>query len=327
MEELERLKQSKNLTVILDENFSPVGRMRLFSQGVRPNNRLVHYEETVGDRGCLTCGNCVDACPVVREKERFEFRSNRRTSMSLENIVEEECRRCYRCVRACPQVTPGVKEYATGFRRAEKFVHASLATLIFTLMVTGIFLYHYKMHIPELHAGFYGVIHKLAGILLIILPAVYYLVDKNHFRRLLDGAWKKPLGNGAWFGQLKTFLRHPFRDALPAWTEFNPYHKFWIRYLCCALPILALTGIGNFLGEAALGKSLYGVCGGLHSLVALCTDLLILLHLYLKLLRFLCRNIGDMFRNWRGRGDFHYPFLYVGKEVASTQGGHGQPSH
>ncbi|MDR1776988.1 MAG: cytochrome b/b6 domain-containing protein [Desulfovibrio sp.] len=315
MEQPERLGQSKSLSLILDENFSPVARMRLFSEGVRPNNRLVCYAAAAGDRGCLTCGNCIDACPVVREKQRFEFRSNWRTSMALENIVGEECRRCYRCVRACPQVTPDVKEYVTGFRRAEKFVHAVLATMIFTLMTTGIFLYHYKADIPVPHAVFYGILHRLAAVFLILVPLIYWKVDKEHFRRLIKNAWRSDSGDAEWLKQFATFLRHPFRDTLPSWTEFNVYHKWWIRYLCVALPILVLTGLCNFFSFGTISV----IAAGIHSLVALCTDLLILLHLYFKLLRWLSRNIADMLTSWRKNGNFHYPFLYASKEAESVQ--------
>ena len=325
MEQPTSLMQIQNLSVILEENFSPVARVRTLSQGIQLNNRLVQYEAVVGDKGCLACGNCVDGCPVVREKLRFEFRQNRRTSMSLEDIVGEECRRCYRCVRGCPQVNPEAKEYVTGFRRAEKFIHASLATLIFTLMITGIFLYHYKPLIPELHAMFYGGIHRIAGVLLIILPLVYLFVDKQSFQRLLRNSWSFGLADKEWLTQCKAWLRHPLRDALPAWTEFNPYHKAWICYLCVVVPLLALTGLGCFLGESIMGSRVYAVFSGVHAFVALCTDLLIILHLYFKLLRFLCRNVADMYRYWRKNRDFHYPFLYAKKEAEAapqTHGGH-----
>ena len=119
--------RSRNLERILDGNNCPVARMRLFSQGIQTNNRIFLYESITGDKGCLACGNCIDACPVVREKKRFVFTQNQRTSMALENIVNEECRRCYACVRACPQVSKPTKEFVMGFRRVEKFIHAFTA--------------------------------------------------------------------------------------------------------------------------------------------------------------------------------------------------------
>ena len=79
--------------LILDLNQTPVARMRLFSDGINQNTRLFLHETAIGDRACLACGNCVDACPVVKDKQRFVFIQNQRTSMALENIVDTECRR------------------------------------------------------------------------------------------------------------------------------------------------------------------------------------------------------------------------------------------
>ena len=112
---------SKSADLVLEETICPVARMRLLSTGVGVNNRIFSHEEVTGDKGCLACGNCVDACPVVRDKKRFIFLHNQRTSMSLESIVDMECRRCYACVRACPQVSKQIKEYVLGLRRPEKY--------------------------------------------------------------------------------------------------------------------------------------------------------------------------------------------------------------
>jgi len=68
MQSLHAFSESRNLERILDENNCPVARMRLFSQGVQTNNRVVMYEPVTGDKGCIACGNCVDACPVVQGK-------------------------------------------------------------------------------------------------------------------------------------------------------------------------------------------------------------------------------------------------------------------
>ncbi|OPX39327.1 MAG: hypothetical protein B1H11_03410, partial [Desulfobacteraceae bacterium 4484_190.1] len=95
---------TNTMDLLLDQTECPVARMRLFSDGINQNTRLFTPEEVIGDRACIACGNCVDACPVVRDKYRFVFAQNQRTSMALENMVGVECRRCYKCVMVCPQV-------------------------------------------------------------------------------------------------------------------------------------------------------------------------------------------------------------------------------
>lgn len=307
--------KSKLLSDILGENFSPVARMRLFSRGVQPNNRLSRYGLAAADKGCLACGNCIDACPVVREKERFQWQQNKRTSMALEAIVGDDCRRCYRCVRSCPQVSKDTKEYVFGFRRTEKFIHVLLAGSIFTLMATGIFLYHYRADIPTFDAGLLGWLHTLAGVLLMLVPILYWKMANGQFRRLLKNSWQwNREADKAWWEEFKAFLRHPVGKVLPHWREFNPYHKFWVCYLCVAIPLLAVTGIINFFSPTMPGEGGWAVFYAIHSLVALCTDLLIITHLYFKLLRFLIRTTADMYKSWKKTSTFHYPFIYDQKK-------------
>ena len=68
---------------VLDEIICPVARMKLLSEGMNDNNRLLAYEAVIGDKACLSCGNCVDACPVVTENHGFIYLPNQRTSMAL----------------------------------------------------------------------------------------------------------------------------------------------------------------------------------------------------------------------------------------------------
>lgn len=306
--------QNKAMTTILQENFSPVARMRLMSNGVQTNNRLAGFGTATSDKGCLACGCCIDACPVVREKLRYEFRQNRRTSMSLETIVGDDCRRCFRCVRACPQVSKDTKEYVWGFRRTEKFIHATMATAIFTLMCTGIFLYHYKEFIPKWQTTVLGNFHFLVGLVLLAVPFLFFFLGKDTLKNMLRRAWHFDSSDKDWLKEFRQFLRHPVGKPLPTWREYNPYHKFWICYLSIAIPVLALSGFGNFLGEPVLGHGVAAFIYGFHSLVALCTDLLVITHLYFKLLRWIIRMLCDMYHSWRKTGQFNYPFLYSNQQ-------------
>ena len=168
---------------ILDENFCPVARMRLFSGGINTNTRLLQHEAAIGDRACLACGNCVDACPVVADTHRFVFIQNQRTFMALENMVADECRRCYRCIQACPQVAREVKDYAGAFRRGEKIIHLLIAITILLLAASGITLFHYGEYLPKLETALLTYGHRMLGLVLICLPVLYLVLDKHHLLR------------------------------------------------------------------------------------------------------------------------------------------------
>jgi ferredoxin len=139
------------LDLILDEQFPPVARCRLLSEGIKPYHRLALAEvEIAGDKGCLACGNCVDSCPILRrEPERLE-KTEQRTSMALESVVGEDCEQCYACILACPQVETGIKDFVVDTRVPEvispsrtmtfldKYLMAVVAMVIGVLL--GLFL-------------------------------------------------------------------------------------------------------------------------------------------------------------------------------------------
>lgn len=311
---------NKTLIRILDENNAPVARMRLFSSGVQMNNRIQYDDSITGDRGCLACGNCIDACPVVREKRRFVFIQNQRTSMSLENIVDDECRRCYACVRVCPQVSKPAKEFVMGFRRGEKIVHNYTATLIFLLAATGIFMFHFQDIIPVWELLVLRWFHFSAGVLLIVAPLIYSVLDREHMRRTLRNMFRFGSEDLLWVKEFWAYLKRPMRVPLPSWKEFNTYHKFWTSYLFMAIALFGLTGMINFFGNGSEASLFLWLNSWVHTLLALMTDCLILLHLYFKIMRHIFRDISDMAKCMQTRGNPNYPFLYDPKAESGAFG-------
>ena len=73
---------------ILDRVHPPVACWRIISNGLAQNHTLNVSDDISGTRACLSCGNCVDACPVVASKPDGTMFV--RTSMLLEHVVAEE---------------------------------------------------------------------------------------------------------------------------------------------------------------------------------------------------------------------------------------------
>mgnify|MGYP005847399123 CR=1 FL=1 len=147
------------LDQILDRVHPPVARFRIISNGLAQNHTLKTSEDISGTAACLSCGNCVDACPVVDSKP--EGTMFVRTSMLLEHVVADECRRCYRCVAACPQVSRPIKDYVRGFRRIERVSHWDLLASYLILMSTGIVINHWGNGLPEDLRFALGALHRL----------------------------------------------------------------------------------------------------------------------------------------------------------------------
>ncbi|MFC2035252.1 4Fe-4S dicluster domain-containing protein [Chloroflexota bacterium] len=107
------------LNEILNTHSPPVGRCRLLSSGFSPSHSLNITEDISGHKECLSCGNCIDACPFLfREPSRRE-KTEQRTSMALESTVGEDCDQCDACVLVCPQVDTTIKNYVVNHRMVE----------------------------------------------------------------------------------------------------------------------------------------------------------------------------------------------------------------
>jgi cytochrome b subunit of formate dehydrogenase/NAD-dependent dihydropyrimidine dehydrogenase PreA subunit len=302
---------TKLLDFLLDENRSPVARMRLFSVGVNENHRLLAEEQVMGDRGCMACGNCVDACPVVKDKSRFVFIQNQRTSMALENRVADECRRCYSCIRACPQVSKPMKEYAAGFRRGEKIVHFLTAAIILSLAFTGILLSHYRGILPSPEETLLRYGHRLMGGLLMIIPLLYLVLAKRHLARFLLRVFEWSRVDFEW---LKSGLRHltdPRANPKPYMGEFNPGQKVWYLYIVLIMmPVLSVTGVLLLFGRESLGSALFDRAMLTHMGVAMASDLLLFVHVYIKYFRKWGIFCFELISAFAKHGHVFYPFVH-----------------
>jgi cytochrome b subunit of formate dehydrogenase len=303
----------KTLDFLLNERECPVARMRLFSHGINQNNRFFLPDEVTGDKGCTACGNCVDACPVVKEKYRFVFLQNQRTSMALENMVGVECRRCFKCIVSCPQVSKPVKEYGLSFRRGEKIVHLLTAIFIVLLAISGITSSHYGIFLPTAETSILKYAHRLLGALLLFMPLLYFILDKKHMLRFLRKVFVWDRGDLVWLQGLWRHLKNSKEEPLPYRGEFNPFQKAWYIYIICILlPVLGLTGIIQWVGLSYghSNASLVVWCGLIHMIVAFTTDLLLLAHVYLKYLRNWAILAFDVIKTYISERHLRYSVLY-----------------
>jgi len=284
---------------LLDEAWSPVARFRLLSGGVNDNTRLQHNDKVSGDRACLACGNCVDACPVVKQNEGMVFNQNKRTSMALENFVQEECRRCYRCVCSCPQVGKEQKEYAAGYRRTEKIVHMLAALTIVSLAATGVIHSHYGQALGGLEAGFLKYAHRTIGVLSIFIPILYYKLDIRHFRRTVAKVFTWGSSDLQWFRDAKTHIAAPKGNAKIARNEFNPGQKIWYLFIMSLFPLLYLSGWGGMIMASSTNTASFVDPKLFHMAFALSFDLMLFIHLYIKFIREWIKNGYNLYKNYQ----------------------------
>ncbi len=291
---------------ILDEILCPVARMRLLSNGMNQNTRLFCYEQVIGDKACLACGNCVDACPVVMEKHGFIVLPNQRTSMALEHMVGSECRRCYRCIQSCPQVNKPMKEYAASFRRGEKTIHLLAATSIVLLALSGMILSHYRDLLPSVEVFVLDAAHRIVGLILFGLPFLYFLLDRSHFVRWIKKVFSWKTNDWLWTKRLIRHIQDPRKYSLPEKAEFNPGQKAWYAYISVMIPFMAVTGLILLVGFKAEHTAYYVNIKLCHMIIAFITDVLLLIHIYLKYLRNWGLKIVDMIKTYKEKRHLNY---------------------
>lgn len=72
---------------------------------------------------------------------------------------------------------------------------------------------------------------------------------------------------------------------MPYTGEFNPGQKAWYVFITLMIPLMGVTGLILLLGFRAEQTSPYANVKLLHMAMALVTDILLLVHIYLKYLR------------------------------------------
>lgn len=265
---------------LLDRVHPPVARFRIVSNGLAPNH-TIDAEDLSGTRACLSCGNCVDACPVVADKPRGTMFV--RTSMLLEYVVADECRRCYQCVAACPQVNRDLKDYVRGFRRVERVAHWILLVSYLALMTTGILINHWGEGLPADLRLYLGLAHRICAVALVAAPLVFLLADRHHFGMALRMAIGWSRDDRTWARNAWRWLASGGRQGALKRGAYNPGQRLWYLYVPIAIATFAATGTLKWIGPEVVGKAAVETATLIHVTLAVLTDVLLVLHIYLKL--------------------------------------------
>ena len=269
------------LDEILDRVHPPVPRCRIISNGLAQNHTLQVSDDISGTRACLSCGNCVDACPVVASKP--EGTMFVRTSMLLEHVVAAECHRCYQCVAACPQVNKPIKDYVRAFRRIERASHWDLLVSYLALMVTGILINHWGKGLPEDLRFIFGVVHRVFAVGLFLAPFIFLFGDRHHFVMAVKKAFTWGRDDATWFRETWTWLTSFGKEGALKRGAFNSGQRLWYLYVPAVILVFAVTGGLKWVGADVVGKTTVEWATLVHVTIAVVTDVLLVLHIYLKL--------------------------------------------
>lgn len=224
--------------------------------------------------------------------------------MNLENVVQEECRRCYRCVKSCPQVSKDLKEYAAGFRRAEKIVHLLAAAAIVGLAATGVTHSHYAEILPALEADALKYAHRTIGALAIFVPILYYMLDIGHFRRTVKKTFTWGKADVDWLKNTWSHIFKPGEHKPLARNQFNPGQKIWYLFIMSFFPILYLSGWTAIAMSGGKESASLVDVKVFHMAFALPFDIMLFIHIYIKYIREWIKDGFKIFKNYKETKSF-----------------------
>jgi formate dehydrogenase subunit gamma len=275
-------QNAQALAAILNENRSPVARFRLISTGISPNHCLADAGEIAGQTACVTCGNCVDACPVVLRLAGAVDLQTQRTSMYLETLVDDSCIRCYSCIKACPQVDRPLKDLAARHRLVEKVVHWWMAIAYITLAVTGIALHNFRGEWTDSFAGMVGLIHRVAAVLFVASPFIFWRFSPVLFKRTISSICRWGRKDWQWIKDALNLVLRGRKDVVLFQGEFNTGQKIWYLAILGGMFLLTVTGILKWNEVGDPGTAVMVVAVWVHVYTALTVDILFIVHLYRK---------------------------------------------
>lgn len=293
---LKTLPQNRDMiTNLLDTAWSPVAKMRLLSGGISPNNLLDGGDEIVGQKACIACGNCVDACPVVlRELDCVQSQTNR-NSLYLETIVDDKCLRCYQCIQACPQVDRAIKLTATRHRITERIAHWWLGIAYVITAISGILIYHSRNDWSQMFTFEVSAVHKLGAIMWLLAPILFLLFDRYHFSRTLKAITSLGLRDVVWW---KDFIKSVFTKAKrPFEGEYNTGQKTWYIVVLGSMFVLGVSGILRWGWEDSMNLRTLKQIILIHTIAARVIDISFAYHFGRKLFVRALKRSRHIFRD------------------------------
>lgn len=274
---------------ILNRTHPPVGKFRLISSGFKGRMLPGDTADSLGSAACISCGNCVDACPVVAAKG---VPLPMRTSMALETMVADECLRCYRCIQACPQVDPPLKARARQHRWPAILVHAIVGTTVPLLALSGILMYHWGQDMPVSLYRLLGVLHRVLSPLLLATPLMLLFMDPRRFFEAVRAALLWNRDDLEWLRQGWQWLISGGRKARPKTGYLNPAQRGWYLWVFIMLIGLGGSGIAIWLNSSHKPGLPLTPAAAVHVGLAMITDMLVVLHIVNKL-------VYPLWRDWR----------------------------
>jgi len=178
------------------------------------------------------------------------------------------------------------------FSAAERFLHLLYFLAFLTLAGTGLVLY-----LPQLQgytlaeAGQLSrLIHRLAAVILMAIPILYFLLDRSNFRESLRKILSWNRADWAWFRSAPRFYWTGDRTGIPPQDKFNTGQKLHALIQAVCFAVFVATGLILWIWPQGSPPWLFRLSVILHDLAFLISSSGFLLHVYLAVIHPLTRQ-------------------------------------
>jgi len=204
------------------------------------------------------------------------------------------------------------------FSVAQRIAHWAFTVAFFALALTGLLLM-----IPTISGlaagGASRLVHRVAAVLLLVVPIYYALFDRQGLRRLVGDSFRMDADDRRWLGQ---FFRYAFGKAkgMPPQGRINAGEKIHHALIVISFFTIAISGLLLWFGKPFLSAGAFGWMLITHDISMYVMVLLTIGHLYFVLVY---GALGGMVSGYVSRA---YALLEHKKWVAEVDAAEGRKS-
>jgi cytochrome b subunit of formate dehydrogenase len=162
-------------------------------------------------------------------------------------------------------------------------VHWVILVAYLVLMTTGIVVHHWGEQLPTDLRRIVGTVHRTFGIVLVVAPVLWFVFDRDRALMAVRRSLSWSRDDAVWFGDAWRWLTTLGRAGRLERGAFNPGQRAWYLFVPVAIGLLGVTGALKWLGPEVLGDVAVEAATAVHVVAGVATDVLLLLHVWLKL--------------------------------------------
>lgn len=206
------------------------------------------------------------------------------------------------------------------YRKPTRILHWSLAALFVVLFGSGLVIFCFPGAAISGSSWLHSM-HRVAGIVFIILPLLYLLINPKAAWRGIKLAFVWGADDLEWVKAAPEYYYLHDERAMPPQGFLNTHQKAWWLAAIVLGPVLAITGVLLWAFEASAATQFYQLMLFCHSVSFIIIGNMFLMHIYLAVIHPVTRpwKTGPWGAMTRGKVPMEYARSHHGKWIEGLQ--------